>query len=176
MKAHFLRASVALGTLAVLGALVAQITQPATVRAEKAKPNSPAPAWELKDIEGKTIKSADFSGKVVILDFWATWCGPCRMEVPGFVSLQKKYGKDGLVIVGVSLDEEGAAVLKPFIKKHSINYTIVVGDEKVSKAFGGVDALPTTFIIDRNNVIVSQHVGYAPEATFAKEIKPLLKQ
>ncbi|MBI2926306.1 MAG: TlpA family protein disulfide reductase [Verrucomicrobia bacterium] len=176
MKAQFLRAAFALGTLAVLGALVAELTQPATVRAEKARLKSPAPAWELKDVEGKLVKSADFKGKVVILDFWATWCGPCRMEIPGFVSLQKKYGKDGLVIVGVSLDDEGATVLKPFIKKHSINYTVVLGDEKVSKAFGGVDALPTTFIIDRTGLIVSQHVGYAPEATFAKEIKPLLKQ
>ena len=90
-----------------------------------------APAWELSDTDAKPIKSSDFAGKVVILDFWATWCPPCKAEIPGFVELQKKYGDKGLVIVGVSLDEKGPAVVKPFMQQFGVNYPIVMGDEKI---------------------------------------------
>lgn len=135
---------------------------------------APSPAWELKDVNGKTVKFSDFSGKVVVLDFWATWCGPCRMEIPGFIELQKQYADKGLVIVGVSLDQDGASAVKPFMEKMGINYPIVLGDEAVTSAFGGIEGIPTTFIIDRTGNIVRKHVGYAPKAEFEADIKPLL--
>ena len=133
-----------------------------------------APAWELSDTDGKPVKSSDFAGKVVILDFWATWCPPCKAEIPGFVELQEKYGDKGLVIVGVSLDEQGPAVVKPFMQQFRVNYPIVMGDEKIAQDFGGVTAIPTTFIIDKTGNIVKKHVGFTPKENFEKEITPLL--
>ena len=136
--------------------------------------SSKAPAWELSDTDGKPVKSSDFAGKVVILDFWATWCPPCKAEIPGFVELQEKYKDKGLVIVGVSLDEQGPAVVKPFMQQFRVNYPIVMGDEKIVEDFGGVTAIPTTFIIDKAGNIVKKHVGFTPKENFEKEITPLL--
>ena len=133
-----------------------------------------APAWELKDTDGKPIKSSDFAGKVVVLDFWATWCPPCKAEIPGFVELQKNYSDKGLVIVGVSLDEQGPAVVKPFMKQFGMNYPVVMGDDKIIEDFGGIQAIPTTFVIDRSGKITAKHVGFAPVETFEQEIAPLL--
>jgi peroxiredoxin len=135
-----------------------------------------APAWELKDVEGKTEKSEEFKGKVVLLDFWATWCGPCRQEIPGFVELQQTYSAQGLVIIGASLDEEGASVIKPFMEKMKINYPIVLADAKVQKDFGGIQAIPTTFLIDRTGRIAAKHVGFESKAAFERAIAVLLKE
>jgi thiol-disulfide isomerase/thioredoxin len=134
---------------------------------------SRAPVWELKDLEGKLVKSSDFEGKVIILDFWATWCPPCKAEIPGFIELQKKYGAKGLVVVGISLDEEGPSVVKQFMIRFGMNYPVVMGNLKTMQDFGG-KGLPTTFVIDRSGTIVSKHVGFASKETFEKEITPLL--
>jgi peroxiredoxin len=134
-----------------------------------------APEWSLKDVDGKTVKSADFKGKVVILDFWATWCGPCSAEIPGFIALQKQYEKQGLVVIGVSVDEGGAAVVKKFMQKLDMSYPVVLADEKTEQAFGGVEAIPTTFIIDREGRIVKKHPGFTDKDEFENEIKPLLR-
>jgi thiol-disulfide isomerase/thioredoxin len=130
------------------------------------------PVWELKDPDGKLVKSSDFDGKVVILDFWATWCPPCKAEIPGFIELQKKYGEKGLVVIGVSLDEQGLSVVKQFMKEFGMNYPVVMGDVKLMQDFGGT-AIPTTFVIDRSGKIVAKHVGFASKETFEKEITPL---
>jgi len=132
-----------------------------------------APNWELKDLDGKTVRSSDFKGKVVVLDFWAT-CGPCRAEIPGFVALQKKYAPQGLVVVGASADEGGAATVKPFTQKLGVNYPVVLADEKVQQAIGGIEATPTTFIIDSPGRVVKKHSGFANKDEFEQEIKPLL--
>jgi peroxiredoxin len=132
------------------------------------------PEWSLKDVEGKTVRAADFKGKVVILDFWATWCGPCRAEIPGFIALQKQYKKRGLVVVGLSVDEDGADVVKPFVQKLGMNYPVVLAEKKTQEAFGGIEAVPTTFLIDREGRIVKEHMGFADKDEFENEIKPLL--
>ncbi len=133
-----------------------------------------APEWSLKDVDGKTVRSTDFKGKVVILDFWATWCGPCRAEIPNFIALQKQYETQGLAVVGLSVDENGAEVVKPFAQKMGMNYPVALADEKTQEAFGGIEVVPTTFIIDREGRIVKEHMGFADKDEFEKEIKPLL--
>lgn len=134
-----------------------------------------APSWTLKDVNGIAVRSDQFKGKVVVVDFWATWCPPCRAEIPGYVDLVKKYGKDGLVIVGVSMDEAGPSVVKEFNEKFGVNYSMVMGDDTVVAAFGGVEALPTTFLIDRNGQIRDRKVGAEPTEDYERKIVALLK-
>jgi len=135
-----------------------------------------APEWQLNDPDGKPVKLSDFKGKVVILDFWATWCPPCRAEIPGFIALQKQYAGQGLTVVGVSLDTDGASVVKAFVKRAGMNYPIVIGDEKIASDYGGITAIPATFVLDRNGNIVTSHQGYASQVVFESEIRPLLEQ
>jgi thiol-disulfide isomerase/thioredoxin len=132
-----------------------------------------APGWELKDLDRQLVKSSDFLGKVVILNFWATWCAPCKAEIPGFIALQKQYGDQGLVVIGVSLDDQGPAVVKRFMADLQMNYRVVLGDVALMQAFGGT-AIPTTVIINRGGKIVARHVGFTPRETFEKAIQPLL--
>jgi peroxiredoxin len=139
------------------------------------KDPKPAPGWELQDLDGKSIRAADFKGEVVILDFWATWCPPCREEIPGFIELQKKYQAQGLAVVGVSVDQASSDTVKSFAQKMGMNYQVVLADAKIAGAYGGIDGLPTTFIIDRAGNIVSQHLGFTEKAEIEAEIKPLLK-
>jgi thiol-disulfide isomerase/thioredoxin len=145
----------------------------ALLRAETVEP-TPAPAWALPDVNGKIIRSDQFKGKVVVVDFWATWCPPCREEIPGYIKLQDKYGKDGLVIVGVSLDRKGAAVVKPFMEKQGMNYVVVIGDDETVGAFGGFNAIPTTFIIDRQGMIRDKKTGAEETAKYEKTLQQYL--
>ena len=133
-----------------------------------------APAWKLTDVDGKVVSSADLKGKVMVVDFWATWCGPCRQEIPGYIELAKKYGKDGLVIVGVSLDQEGPEVVKAFGKKFAVNYPLVMADEEVQKAFGGLEVIPTTFLIDREGQVRDRKIGAVETAEYEQRILSVL--
>lgn len=133
-----------------------------------------APAWELKDLEGKPVKLSDFKGKVVLLTFWATWCPPCRTEIPDLIAMQNQYRDQGLVVVGISLDQTGAATVKSFATRMKINYPIVMGDEKTAEAYGNVEAIPSTFYIDREGNVAGVHTGGTDKATFEDAVKPLL--
>jgi peroxiredoxin len=135
---------------------------------------TPAPGWELKDVDGKRVDFSQFKGKVVVLDFWATWCVPCRSEIPGYGKLQEKYRDKGLVIIGVSLDQEGPGAVKKFIGDFHMNYRVVMGDDAVVEAFGGVDGIPTTFIIDRNGKIRDKKVGAMETGAYEKVLLPYL--
>src|SRR5579859_4532983 len=137
-----------------LAAAIAAILFSSTSLLQAEAPRTAAPAWQLNDIDGQSVKLSDFKGKVVILDFWATWCPPCKAEIPGFIALQKQYAAQGLTVVGVSLDTAGASVVKQFMQRVGMNYPVVIGDEKIAGQYGGIEAIPTTFVIDRNGNIV----------------------
>ena len=158
-----------------LVALLALSLAPAAlVHASPVKP-SPAPEWKLKDVDGKVVSSDQFKGKVVVVDFWATWCPPCRTEIPGYIKLQKKYADQGLVIVGISVDTDGPEVVRKYMKEVGINYTIVMADDQIQDLFAPIQGYPTTFIIDREGKIRNRKLGREPTEQYEKEILAVLK-
>ncbi|MBA4149041.1 MAG: TlpA family protein disulfide reductase [Verrucomicrobia bacterium] len=159
----------------LLAAAVAAVSLVASInKGHSVQDAETAPAWTATGIDGKAVSSSDFAGKVVILTFWATWCPPCRAEIPGFIDLQKQHAKEGLVIVGASVDQGGTDAVEPFVEKTAINYPVVLASEEMQEAFGGIEGIPATFIIDRAGKIVSKHVGFVEKKQLEKEIKPLL--
>jgi thiol-disulfide isomerase/thioredoxin len=133
------------------------------------------PPFSLPDLDGNEVTLADYEGKVVVLDLWATWCPPCRQEIPFLIELYEEHKNAGLVVVGVGLDEGGAGVLRPYVEQNGITYPILVGNRDVGQAYG-LRGIPTTFILDRNGRIASKHVGFAPEIgeTMREEVARLL--
>ena len=147
---------------------------PATQRAGKLTGDRPmAPPFSLTDLNGRKLELSDHKGKVVLLDFWATWCGPCRIEIPGFVRLQERYRDQGLVVIGVSLDDSPEPV-REFYREFRMNYAVAMGDERVPELYGGIIGLPTTFLIGRDGRIHSRHIGATDVSVFEEEIKELL--
>ena len=166
--------------VAALLALPGCSPSPRTVRAATVKPDKErkqAPDFTLKDANGHTVRLSDYRGKVVLLDFWATWCGPCKIEIPWFQEFERQYKDKGFAVIGVAMDEEGWNVVKPFAQHMSINYRVVVGDDTIGDLYanGGIDALPTTFLIDRGGRIASIHVGLSSKSDFEDDIQELLK-
>ncbi len=133
-----------------------------------------APGFSLKTQEGKTLDLGKLQGKVVVVNFWATWCGPCRQEIPGFIEAYKNYKSKGVEIVGISLDEGGWDVVRPYITRASISYPVVIGDQALTEAYGGITAIPTTFIINKEGRIAGKHVGYLSREQLEKQIKAVL--
>ena len=133
-----------------------------------------APDFTLPTSDGKTLKLSDLKGKVVIVDFWATWCPPCRKGIPDLIDLKKKYGSKGFEIVGVSLDTDTKGDVVPFIKDKGMNYPVVYGNSIVAQDYGGVRAIPTSFIIDKKGKIVASYEGLTPKSTYENHIKKLL--
>src|SRR5262245_22641438 len=130
------------------------------------------PPTKMQDLDGNSISSSDWQGKVTIVNFWATWCLPCRAEIPDLIALQKKY-PDHLQIIGVSDDEGPPEDVKRFAKEHHINYPIVMSTPEIKKAFAGVNALPTSFILDREVRIVQKHIGLLNAAVTEQELRAL---
>lgn len=132
-----------------------------------------APDFVLKDMDGKEVRLSDYKGKVVVLNFFASWCPPCRHEVPDFIELQKLYGDKGVSFIGVALEDAGNA--KNFKERFGINYPVLVDDGKASNIYGPIRSIPTTFIIDKNMKIVKFYIGSRSKDVFENDIKELLK-
>ena len=133
-----------------------------------------APAFSLKDSNGQTVHLSDYKGQVVLLDFWATWCGPCKIEIPWFIDFERQLKGRGFAVVGVSMDEDGWNVVKPYIQQYKVNYRVLLGNDQVGAIYGGVESLPTTFLIDRQGKIASVHIGVSGKDEFTNAINQLL--
>jgi len=132
-----------------------------------------APDFSLTDLSGQTLQLFRYRGEVVLLNFWATWCSPCRSEIPRFVDLQNKYGRDGFEIVGISLDDDPKLV-RAFYQQLRMNYPVAIGDAKLAEQYGGILGLPVSFLISRHGRIYAKHVGEADISQIEREVKSLL--
>ena len=138
---------------------------------------SVAPDFALKSVpDGKDVRLSSLRGKAVLVNFWATWCEPCKIEMPSLVDLQKKYGPQGLQIVGVAMDDADDKEISTFARKMGVNYMVLRGTEKVGDLYGGIDRLPMTYYLDRSGKVVDETMGMAGEATFEDAIKRALAQ
>jgi peroxiredoxin len=135
-----------------------------------------APNFELKDADGKTVKLSDYKGKVVLLNFWATWCGPCKIEIPWFIDFETRYKDRGFAVVGVAMDDEGWEVVRPYITNKKVNYRMLMGTEMVAQLYGGIESLPTSFVLDRDGKIASVHIGLVSKSEYQSDIEKLLEQ
>jgi len=166
-------------TLAVLLGLAAcvqdaTVNDGGTVQAASTEERKPAADFTLKDAEGRDVTLSDYKGKVVLLNFWATWCGPCKIEMPWFVEFQRKYKDRGFSVIAVSLDDEGWDIVRPFADRLELNFPVVVGSDEMADKYGGVAALPTTFIIDKEGLIVNSHMGLVGRGEYEEDIESLL--
>lgn len=166
--------------VAMGAALVAVTAAPVNGQTGKAAACAPAAKvanlnFTLKDLNGKDVTLTAYKGKVILLDFWATWCGPCKFEIPGFIELYTKYRSQGLQVLGFAVDDPVPA-LKVYAQQMKMNYPILVGQERedVLEAFGPMPGLPTTFIISRDGKICRSHTGLTEKEKFEQEIKALL--
>jgi peroxiredoxin len=160
-----------------LAVIFVSCSQLSSVKAAGLKPVSerkPAPDFELKDSMGRTFKLSDYKGKIVLLNFWATWCGPCKIEIPWFMEFEKQHKDKGFAVLGISMDEEGWEVVKPFLDSVKVNYRVAIGSDSVAALYGGVDSLPTSFILDQKGRIASVHVGLVSKSAYQNEIEQLL--
>jgi len=133
-----------------------------------------APDFALQTLDGKTMKLSDLRGKAVLLNFWATWCAPCKIEMPWFVELQKQYGPQGFQIVGVAMDDASNKEISDFAKEMGVNYPVLVGKEAVGDAYGGVQFLPENFYIDRNGKVVDRAFGLKGKGEIEDDIKKII--
>jgi cytochrome c biogenesis protein CcmG/thiol:disulfide interchange protein DsbE len=136
--------------------------------------HSVAPDFSLRDLNHQTLELANYRGKAVLLDFWATWCTPCRDEIPRFVEFQNKYREQGLQVIGISMDDDAKPV-REFYQQFKMNYPVALGSEKVAEAYGGVLGLPITFLIGRDGRVAAKHIGEVDMSVLEQEIETLLQ-
>jgi thiol-disulfide isomerase/thioredoxin len=164
--------------LVALGLFVSSVAcdarEPSGRNSESARGKGDAPNFVLTTSSGDQIELQKLSGKVVVVNFWATWCGPCRAEIPGMVEVYEKYKGKGLEIVGISLDQSGWRVITPFVEQMKITYPVVWDRGEVAQAYGGIQGIPTTFIVDRKGNVVKRHVGYLSKDAFEQVIQQYL--
>jgi len=172
-RIHLLRTAALLLTLTGLTTAIDETTVRAAV--QPADRRKPAPEFALRDGSGKTVNLRDYRGKVVLLDFWATWCHGCLKEIPWFSEFDRKYATKGLVVVGVSLDSDGWKVVTPFIKKTGVPYQIVLDDDATAKTYG-IENMPDTFLIDRQGRIAATYSGLVDRDNVEANIRDLLSQ
>ncbi|MBL8179691.1 MAG: TlpA family protein disulfide reductase [Bryobacterales bacterium] len=167
---------VATATVAALSVFLAGCSSQGSVRAavKAEKDRNKAPGFTLKDATGRSVQLADYKGKVVLLNFWATWCGPCKIEIPWFIDFEQRYKDRGFAVLGVSMDEDGWEAVKPYIETKKVNYRVVIGTDEVADLYGGVSSLPTSFLIDRQGKIASTHVGLVSKSVYQNDIEQLL--
>ena len=173
---------------AALNAAEAQANTPSQNDGNSGAPNEQpllgqqAPNFTLVDLHGKKVSLSDFRGKAVVVDFWATWCGPCRMEIPWLIQLHKKYAAQGLTVLGVATDpidtgtseQHPQAEIAKFVAKHHMNYPVLIADMKIANQYGGIDAIPTTFFINRSGKVVASTVGLPPRTDIEADIQKAL--
>ncbi len=164
--------------IVLMAAVLAGCSSSLTTRAAEAPANSreAAPDFTLTGMNGVSIKLSDYRGKVVLLNFWATWCGPCKAEIPWFIEFEKLYKDRGFATLGVSMDEDGWQAVLPFVKQRGINYPVMIGTDGVAQLYGGIDSLPSTFLIDREGRIFSAHLGLVSRRDYEAEILKLIAQ
>lgn len=158
----------ALGLLASLAGCGAPA--PAPFKAE----GGAVPDLQLAALDGSAIRLAERKGRVVLVNFWATWCAPCREEIPDFNDLYAAYRESGLDIVAISMDEEGEEVVRPFVQENGMAYPVAIGSDEVAEAFGGVVGFPTTFLVDREGKVVDSWVGVIPRRILEEKVRTLM--
>ena len=155
-----------------VGLVAAFLVLPTQVPADNVRKT--APNFALSDSKGVAVRLSDYKGRVVLLDFWATWCHGCKTEIPWYMEFQNKYKDKGLAVIGVSMDDDGWKSVKPFVEEQKMNYAVVIGNEALAKLYS-VDALPVTLLIDRDGKIAVSHAGMVEKDAFEKEIRALLQ-
>jgi thiol-disulfide isomerase/thioredoxin len=163
----------------------AKLTDPANVvmKADSPKSDLPEPELTLKDLDGKDVSLSEYKGKVVLVNFWATWCEPCRVEIPWLIEMQQKYGPKGFVLLGIALDEEGKSVVAPFVAKERfdvngqklpMSYKILIGNDDAADKFGGLFGYPTSVLISRDGKQIKRVTGMISEDEMNKAIESQL--
>ena len=162
--------------IVLMAAVLGGCSSSLTTRAAETSANgrNAAPDFTLTDGNGAPVKLSDYKGKVVLLNFWATWCGSCKAEIPWFIEFEKMYKDRGFATLGVSMDEDGWQAVQPFVKQRAINYPVMIGNDRVAQLYGGIDSLPSTFLIDREGRIASVHLGLVSRREYEAEILKLI--